>query len=419
MQHTEFLRMVALALVATSFMVSCTHQKTQESRNNLFDWVADDSIIDNIPLVDNQFIAINLSGADLNQSIALSEIVSEVKLIQLEERHQFLIGDIDKIIFNDSLIYILDLYVNNSLQVFGSNGEFIHAITPTGNGPNELQSISDVDVDADGVYIYDNWGAKFHHYSHQWNLIEEWKVPLRASTFRKIGDKKWLFSNIDNPNGHLLGLDDGDIVVWDQGSEHFLKFSSPLFNHHATDFTPRDIIRNNSGMVTAMLRFHPEIYSWNNQDNLLKSLVKIDLGDKGLTLKEFQSIGPSFIEERKKDLKFYSFGRHFITDKWIGVEFSRSKGNPLFIFHDRLSGRTLHGTAINFDVPGLLSFSLPWSCQGNRCIAHIELPRIKKSEVESYIALLKEKKLHTDELERLLRTVDDMEIPILAIMTLK
>ncbi|GHB37850.1 hypothetical protein GCM10008106_18850 [Mongoliitalea lutea] len=411
--------MVALAFGATIFMISCTNQRSQHSRNTLFDWVTDDSNVNDIPLLENHSIAIDLSGADLNQSIALSELLAGVKLVQLDESPHFLIGDIDKIIFNDSLIYMLDRYVHNSLQVFGRKGEFIKAITPTGNGPNELQSISDFDVDADGVYIYDNWGAKFHHYSHQWSLIEEWKVPLRVSTFRKIGDKKWLFSNIDNPNGHFLSLDDGDIVVWDQGGEHFLKFSSPLFNHHATDFTPRDVTRNNSGIITAMLRFHPEIYRWDNETNSFETLITIDLGNKGLTAKEYQSIGPSFIEERKKDQKFYSFGRHFVTEKWIGVEFSRSKGNPLFIFHDRLTGRTLHGTAIKFDVPGLLSFSLPWSCQGNTCIAHIELPRIKKSDVESYIALLKEKKLHSDELERLIRTVDDIETPILAIMTLQ
>lgn len=409
-----------IVVIMTTFtFLSCTKQSSQEVKNNLFDWVEQVENVSSLELVSEDPIKIILSKNDTDKSIIISDLISDFKFVKLEESPLALIGDIDKIIFNDSLIYIIDRYVNNSLQIYSISGEFIHAFKPTGEGPKELQSIDDFDVDEHGIYIYDNTSVKFHQYTHDFTLVEEWKIPLRASTFRKIGEKKWLFSIISDPNNHLYGFEKSDLILWDQSTNEMYGFESPFFDHNSSDFTPRDILRNNNGMISAMLRYHPEIYQWNPKNQSLETEITFDLGPLGLTKQDFQKIGPDFIKDRENDKKYYTFGRHMITENWIGVEMDRRKAKPLFIFHNRISNQTFSGSNINFDIPGLISFSLPQACKDNTCISHTKFPLIKKGELDAYLEILKEKKLYTTELDQLLRSIDDYETPILTLFTFK
>ncbi len=408
-----------VVILTTISLVSCGKQSSQENRNNLFDWVDQIENVNTIELIRNRPVEIQLDKSDIDQSINISDLISDFKFIKLEESPTMLIGDIDKIIYNDSLIYIFDHYVNNSIQIYTITGTFIHAFTPTGLGPEELQSLDDFDVDEHGIYIYDNTSAKFHHYAHDFTLLEEWRIPLRASAFRKVGDKKWLFFMFISPNNHLAGLEKSDIILWDQSINEMYGFKSPFFDRHSSDFTPRDVSRNNSGMISMMLRFHPEIYKWNSENQSLETLITFDLGSLGLTKQDFLKIGPDFIKDRENDKKYYTFGRHMLTENWIGVEMDRRKAKPLFIFHNRFSGQTFSGSNINFDIPGLITYSLPWACKDNTCISHTKLPRIKKSEMDTYLTMLKNKNLYTKELDQLLRSIDDFETPILTLFTLK
>lgn len=412
-----FVKMVVI--LTTISLLSCGKQSSKEKVNTLFDWVDPIENVNSIELIRKAPIEIKLDKNEIDQTINISDLISDFKFVKLEESPEILIGDIDKIIFNDSLIYILDHYINNSIQIYSITGKLIHAFLPTGEGPEELQSLDDFDVDEHGIYIYDNTSAKFHHYSHKFNLVEEWRIPLRASTFRKVGEKKWLFFIFTSPNNHLNGFEKSDLILWDQVTNDMMGFESSLFDRHSSNFTPRDISKNNSGMISMMLRYHPEIYQWNQESQSLETMITFDLGYLGLTKQDFQKIGPDFVKERENDKKYYTFGRHMFTENWIGVEMDRRKAKPLFIFHNRISGQTFSGSNINFDVPGLISFSLPWDCKDNTCIAHTNLPRIKKSEMDNYLTMLKEKNLYTKELEQILRSIDDFETPILTLFTFK
>lgn len=416
------IRFYLIGMVATMTTISffsCTKKSSKEERNNLFDWVDKIENFNTLKHTRKNPYITQLDENDLNETINLSNLISDYKFVKLDEVSSALIGDIDKIIFNDSLIYIIDRYVNNSLQIYNISGEFIHAFKPTGQGPKELQSIDDFDVDEHGIYIYDNTSAKFHQYAYDFTLVEEWKIPLRASTFRKIGEKKWLFSIISDPNNHLYGFEKSDLILWDQSTNEMYGFESPFFDHNSSDFTPRDILRNNNGMISAMLRYHPEIYQWNQENQSLETMITFDLGPLSLTKQDFQKIGPDFIKDRENDKKYYTFGRHMITENWIGVEMDRRKAKPLFIFHNRISGQTFSGSNINFDIPGLISFSLPQACKDNTCISHTKFPLIKKGELDAYLEILKEKKLYTTELDLLLRSIDDYETPILTLFKFK
>lgn len=78
-----------------------------------------------------------------------SEVFSSVKIIELKEKENALIGEIDKIICKDSLIYILDRNFARGVVVFNMQGKFMRKFGKIGKGPKQYIHISD-------FCIYDN-----------------------------------------------------------------------------------------------------------------------------------------------------------------------------------------------------------------------------------------------------------------------
>lgn len=412
------LKNIAMAVVLPAMLsLGCNSSNNQAQQNTVFDWVSDLDEYVSIPFSRNQNIVITQSN--VSETFNLSEILNDVSYIILEESPFALIGDVDKIMFNDSLIFIQDKYIHNSLQIFSREGKFIHAILPSGEGPKEFREVTDFDLDENGIYIFDAFSAKISHIDFDFIVQKEIRVPLRASTFRKIGEAEWLFFIIDDPNGHLLDFEKSDIIWWDSNNNDMKGFNSSFFDHRKSDFSPRDVSRNNSGNITAMLRYHPEIYEWNLKDRSLECLVSFDLTNIGLTTSDFKKISSDFIKDRGRDQKFYTFGEYLVTEDWIGVVLDRIKAKPLHLFYNRNSNNLYSGTSINFDFPGIISFSMPKACKGNECVSFSKGFFVEREQLDSFILGIKEKGLYTKKLEQLLRSVHEPEVPVLMFFNLK
>ena len=60
------------------------------------------------------------------RSVSDTGIFKEVKLVQLES-DSCIVGRVDKIICNDSLIYILDVDIAKEVLIFSKDGKFINS----------------------------------------------------------------------------------------------------------------------------------------------------------------------------------------------------------------------------------------------------------------------------------------------------
>lgn len=116
---------------------------------------------------ENAFI---YSYADLKEHsttvVYSSELLtSPLEYVELETTDNSLVGYIERIVVNDSLIYIKS---DGSIHLFDRNGNFRNSIGRVGQGPKEVISIFDFAVDAENqeVYILDLQGQKINVYKN-------------------------------------------------------------------------------------------------------------------------------------------------------------------------------------------------------------------------------------------------------------
>ncbi len=83
----------------------------------------------------------------LKNAALMSKHLDSCSLIQLETRHECLIGEINKILIHKERIYIMDRKVTNSVFIFDLNGKWISTIARIGHGPGEYINISDMFID--------------------------------------------------------------------------------------------------------------------------------------------------------------------------------------------------------------------------------------------------------------------------------
>ena len=121
-----------------------------------------------------QFVCVNdttqvidLSEVLSSDTLHLTDIVDELKLIKLQTNDSSVLGKISHVIFGDSCIYIHDNYNGGGVAIFDSEGHFIRRL-PFGNGPNDVYSVFDIAYDfqrkhllvnqRSGVKIFSSFG---------------------------------------------------------------------------------------------------------------------------------------------------------------------------------------------------------------------------------------------------------------------
>lgn len=80
------------------------------------------------------------------RSISETGVIKKMKLVKLES-DSCAVGKIDKIICNDSLLYIMDAYITNEVYVFTQEGWFVSKISRRGHGKCEYTQLSDIYFD--------------------------------------------------------------------------------------------------------------------------------------------------------------------------------------------------------------------------------------------------------------------------------
>ena len=67
------------------------------------------------------------------KQVKLEQIVNNCSFVKLETNSNCLIGSIDKLIFADSLIIIVDKTIAKTIYVFDSTGHFKNKVSRVGN----------------------------------------------------------------------------------------------------------------------------------------------------------------------------------------------------------------------------------------------------------------------------------------------
>lgn len=390
------------------------------SRNSLFDWV-EPIHADKIQygFKDVPKVKISISEEEISQSIPASEIIQDFRLLQIKNEESNFIGEVDKILFTDSLVLLLDLYVVNSLQLFDiETGAELFVFKPTGEGPGEMMTISDFDIFENRIFIYDERLAKILEFDLKGNFFRERKLPLRANSFKVIDENTYVFSSVNNPNEHLGIYSDDDILVLDSTFNIKVGFKYPLIDQRYSDFLPRDIMRFN-GDLSFFPRFSNSILLVDFQREEVKNELEINLENWGLTKSDLNELNEEFIEKRKNDSKFYGFGVHFIADDWIGIKMDRFGGPEFQLFYHKSSGKYFSGTKMEFDFEDLIFFSFPLACKDNKCISVIDLEKFIYTDLDKLFSSLESSGKDYSYMRSVFESIEDFDQPLLLIFDLK
>ncbi len=101
----------------------------------------------------------------INGKINLSTILSDsVEIIPLETTEECLIGEIKRLEFTPSAIYISDKPTNKIFE-FDLSGKYKKTIGKIGPGPGEYSRLGDFAIVGDSIIVSDNYTGKYIIYN--------------------------------------------------------------------------------------------------------------------------------------------------------------------------------------------------------------------------------------------------------------
>lgn len=415
-----------VAFIATLLIFESCRKKNetpeQTGNSKFIGFVGADSLSKKFKFNEGNPIKISIYPTLVDSKVRLSDFLGDYRLLSLKNWEGGVVGDVDKILLTDSLIFILDQYTYNSLQIFNFfTGEQVGLFYPTGEGPGEIKNITEFDLDEANsrILIYDNSLAKILYFTFDGHFLFEKRLPLRAHSFKIFPENQLLFSSIGDANDHLGITGTSDLFLLDSNYSILNTYEYPQIDQNLSHFVPRDVIRENSGMVTYFPRFSNELLQIDWNTNSLKSLIQIDLSSEGLSQEDLKNIGPEFTTERKEDKKFFGFGLHFVTPNWIGMKFDRFGGPELQVYYNRKNEKISFGTSVDFDFEDLIFYSFPMVCRGNICVTNLKLGYLKDKQLDEYFKKIGKNGRDFSKIKKYLETIEDFEQPVLLVFTMK
>lgn len=138
---------------------------------------------------------------DLSQdpeSLSATGLIKDYEIYSLETTDDARIGEIDKVVVTDDRIYVLDIFLTQSVYVFDKQGKFLHKISRHGQGPGEYVQLFDMDIDSQGAI----------------NLLS--RLPQKIMTFVNDGDS--LAKTTDLERSYTQLMKSGDSFFAYQGN---------------------------------------------------------------------------------------------------------------------------------------------------------------------------------------------------------
>ena len=137
---------------------------------------------------------------DLSEALAskgmptkISEYADEIQYCFLETTDECLIDKIDKVMVDDSLIFIFN---KKQFFVFNISGKFERIIGKMGKGPGEYLRIMDFTINADDdlIYIFDSDQRKVISYNYFGELGIEFKLNSSPTCIASLNNEFLIFS---------------------------------------------------------------------------------------------------------------------------------------------------------------------------------------------------------------------------------
>ena len=196
---------IVVAVLLTGFMSACTNSKESESE-------------------------IKAVEVDLNKALPLTENVQSVDVMTLKDSETgHLPGHLSKVVFRRDSIFVLDMFKDNGLYVYDSDGKIINSFVNKGEGPEEFQIVWDFNVTPNNIILFDYRSDEpFIFLDRNLNFLRRDKVgDCKDHFFYDSKNDSWWF---DRGNYAYDGSDSKLIYKKGSGSKTMLKIPENLKN---------------------------------------------------------------------------------------------------------------------------------------------------------------------------------------------
>jgi hypothetical protein len=159
-------------------LAACNHQQNANRKNNSgINYLTEDY---------SKLKRINVSPDD--SLFFIDSLLSEPRFIKLETNNNCLIGKIDKIICDDSLLFVIDQTISHTIFIYDLSGKFKGKISKRGKGPREFLEIMDVAIvpSKKQLALLDVRSRKINYYSYQGEFLSYKKIPFLFTGFTYI-----------------------------------------------------------------------------------------------------------------------------------------------------------------------------------------------------------------------------------------
>ena len=151
------------------------------------------------------------------------DFIQDVKYLKLETNDDCVISNLDKVLFKNEQIFILDR-LEHAVFVFDLEGRFVRKYYHYGKGSGEYINLWDFDLSKDGnlIYFMDNTLDKLFMYSIQDEFIKEVRLKFNTNSFACIDTSLIVFSQNNRPNTNHPEFQN-NLVFWDFKKEEVIK----------------------------------------------------------------------------------------------------------------------------------------------------------------------------------------------------
>lgn len=260
--------------------------------------------------------------------LILSTLAGSYRLLPLETNDVSLLGGINKIVYQNSLIYLLDKRYTAKVFAFTANdGKFVRKFGKIGNGPGEYSNIDDFSIDNERRQIYILADRnRLITYTLDGDYVTAKQLPFMATHVEYMNNRLFFVCDLTDMDNLLITDMNFSLL-----SSHF----------------PNDVYKSNYRILLHPLQkkenellFHRfldnRIYRINS-DGELSVAYQVDFGTNSMTLEDIDNL----TEKELKDMMKTKVGnvKYFTeTDKYAFMMFF-DKNSPCVSIYDRESNQ--------------------------------------------------------------------------------
>ena len=195
--------------------------------------------------------------------------LNDVTYIPLETNDRSLLGDINKVLFKNGKIYVLDKNGNNGVYIFDQAGHFLSAINKQGEAPDEYIELMDMDVDHEGnVYIADNARMNLMKYDPTHSKLQETiHVGKHFFEFAWLKENSFLLRDVFGPDGLEMKLAHFDATS--QSLVPLIKKNTTSVNEMSIMKCSKHYLYRSNDQIYYNNRFTPYIYSLSEEGKII------------------------------------------------------------------------------------------------------------------------------------------------------